>query len=90
MRNLGGTFAIYSGDINHDGAIDILDMSVADNDATIFFFGYIDDCLNYPSPTSACSDGLGSDCNGDGASDILDMTLIENNSNLFLFYARPY
>jgi len=35
-----GKYGIYNGDINQDGGIDILDMQIADNDATNFSFGY--------------------------------------------------
>ncbi len=35
-----GKFAFYSGDLNQDGSIDVLDMLPAENDASIFAFGY--------------------------------------------------
>ena len=89
-----GTWTMYSGDIDHDGGVGILDAAVADNDGTVFFFGYNDDCINYPFPgsgsPSTCSDRLGSDCDGDGGTGILDQAIIENNGNLFLFYQRPF
>jgi len=39
--NMGsGVFALYSGDVNQDGTIDSQDMTIAENDASSFFFGY--------------------------------------------------
>ena len=35
-----GKFGIYSGDVNQDGAIDILDIQISQNDALSFEFGY--------------------------------------------------
>ncbi len=35
-----GNFAIYSGDNNQDGSIDIFDMMITENDAANLFFGY--------------------------------------------------
>jgi hypothetical protein len=35
-----GNFALYSGDVNQDGTVDILDITIVDNDATAFAFGY--------------------------------------------------
>ena len=40
-----GKFAIYGGDVNHDGTIDIYDLQETENDAFNFSFGYNDtDC----------------------------------------------
>ena len=36
----GGKYAIYSGDINQDGGVDIFDMQQAENDASKFSYGY--------------------------------------------------
>jgi hypothetical protein len=46
MKNMGGgVYAFYSGDVNHDGAIDIYDMQPTENDAYNFAFGYnVTDC----------------------------------------------
>jgi hypothetical protein len=46
MKNMGGgVYAIYSGDVNQDGGIDISDMQITENDASQFAFGYYDsDC----------------------------------------------
>ncbi len=41
-----GVWAIYSGDINQDGVIDIFDQVVLDNDLSIFAFGYVLSDLN--------------------------------------------
>jgi len=41
-----GVFAIYSGDINQDGAIDISDQSNLDNDLQNFASGYVLSDLN--------------------------------------------
>ncbi|MBK8983469.1 MAG: hypothetical protein IPM38_14415, partial [Ignavibacteria bacterium] len=43
-------FAIYSGDVNQDGIIDLTDVSLIDNDAAIFNSGYI--------PTDVTGDGI--------------------------------
>ena len=41
MKQLAdGKFAFYSGDVNQDGSIDVLDMLPAENDASAFAFGY--------------------------------------------------
>ena len=36
----GSKYCIYSGDVNQDGAIDLTDMSVIDNDAAVYTPGY--------------------------------------------------
>jgi hypothetical protein len=36
----GGKYALYSGDVNQDGTIDIFDLQTAENDASNFSFGY--------------------------------------------------
>ena len=41
-----GVFAIYSGDINQDAFIDILDQSILDNDLQNFATGYVLSDLN--------------------------------------------
>ena len=41
MRNMGnGVFALYGGDVNDDGVVDITDMSLVDNDNIMQAFGY--------------------------------------------------
>jgi hypothetical protein len=46
MKLMGnGVFAIYSGDVNQDGGIDIFDMQITENDAAQSAFGYYNsDC----------------------------------------------
>jgi hypothetical protein len=36
----GGKYAMYSGDVNQDGTIDLFDAQQAENDAASFSFGY--------------------------------------------------
>jgi len=46
MKNMGNhLFALYSGDVNQDGAIDGFDLQLTENDANDFLYGYyITDC----------------------------------------------
>lgn len=46
MKHMGnGVYAIYSGDVNQDGGIDIFDMQITENDASQSSFGYYNsDC----------------------------------------------
>jgi len=46
MKHMGnGVYALYSGDVNQDGGIDISDMQITENDASQFVFGYYNsDC----------------------------------------------
>ena len=45
LNNNGGIYALYTGDANQNGTVDIIDMSFADNDASAFAFGYlVSDC----------------------------------------------
>ncbi|MBS1518281.1 MAG: peptidoglycan DD-metalloendopeptidase family protein [Bacteroidetes bacterium] len=37
----GGEYCIYSGDINQDGAVDVTDVSLVDNDLSFFASGYV-------------------------------------------------
>jgi hypothetical protein len=70
----GGKYALYAGDVNQDGLIDLFDVQITENNAAGgLLFGY--DV---------------SDCNGDGLTDIFDIQLIENNSTLSIFASRPY
>lgn len=41
-----GRWCIFSGDVNHDGTIDLGDLSIIDNDANNFSKGYINSDLN--------------------------------------------
>jgi hypothetical protein len=38
----GSKYCIYSGDVTHDGTVDLSDLIVVDNDASAFSSGYID------------------------------------------------
>ena len=41
MKHMGGgVYAIYSGDVNQDGGIDIIDLQQTENDASVLAFGY--------------------------------------------------
>jgi len=42
----GGRYCIYSGDVTKDGMVDGSDLSIIDNEASIFLSGYIDGDLN--------------------------------------------
>lgn len=48
-----GTFAIFSGDVNQDGAVDATDLSLIENSAAIFATGYIVTDLNGDSISDA-------------------------------------
>ncbi|MEO8210360.1 MAG: hypothetical protein ABI840_07340 [bacterium] len=41
-----GRYCSYSGDVNHDGVIDVVDGSLVDNDVLIFATGYLDTDVN--------------------------------------------
>jgi|GEM_PF-326412 len=60
----GGFYAIWSGDLNQDGLIDIDDMSALEN----------------ASQPPVLTGYLHQDINGDSAVDIDDMTILENNT----------
>ncbi len=50
LKSMGnGRFAIYSGDVNQDGAVDLLDIQPTENNASLFQFGY--------DPTDVNGDG---------------------------------
>lgn len=46
MTAVGDKFAIYSGDVNQDDAVDGSDLLLIDNDAAMFKTGYLDSDLN--------------------------------------------
>ncbi len=50
---VNNSYALYSGDINQDGAIDLLDMQIAENDAFAFSFGYNKSDCNGDGATDA-------------------------------------
>ena len=41
-----GVFAIYGGDVNQDGGIDLMDINIAENDASNFAYGYYPSDMN--------------------------------------------
>ncbi len=46
LKEMNGLYVIYSGDVNHDGAVDGLDMIPLDNQAANFGSGYLPEDLN--------------------------------------------
>ena len=42
----GGIYAVYGGDVNQDGAVDLLDMVPVDNGSYDYLFGYLDSDVN--------------------------------------------
>jgi len=69
----GGRWALYGGDINGDGAIDITDLSAVWS-------------TTFGSPAPAY---VATDLSGDGIPDIADISLVWANTFNSLFYARP-
>jgi hypothetical protein len=69
----GARFALYSGDVNQDGAIDIFDLSV------IW-------AATFGSPAPAY---VVTDLSGDGIPDVSDLSLVWSNTINSMFYARP-
>ena len=66
-------YAIYSGDINQDGYVDPLDLSIIDEDS-----------YNYVSGVA-----VGSDLNGDHYVDPLDMSIADQNSFNYVGVQKP-
>jgi hypothetical protein len=46
LKNIGGYFCIYSGDVNQDGLVDATDLIAVDNDASTFVAGYVTTDIN--------------------------------------------
>jgi hypothetical protein len=69
----GGRLALYGGDINSDGAIDITDLSAVWT-------------ATFGSPAPAY---VATDLTGDGIPDIADISLVWANTFNSLYYARP-
>ena len=69
----GGRFALYSGDVNQDGAIDISDLSAVW-------------AATFGSPAPAY---VVTDLSGDGIPDVSDLSLVWSNTFNSMFYARP-
>ncbi|MFN8155158.1 MAG: hypothetical protein U0Y08_12775 [Bacteroidia bacterium] len=53
-----GVFAIYSGDINQDGVIDVTDQGILDNDIFNFAVGYLNSDLNGDSLVDVTDQGI--------------------------------
>ena len=68
-----GLYGLYSGDCNHDGYVDPLDLSLIDQDS-----------YNYVSGRS-----LATDINGDQFVDPLDLAIVDNNSAGYVGIQRP-
>lgn len=46
MIKVGTQYCLYSGDVNQDGAVDVLDLSLINNDVMLFKTGYVNTDLN--------------------------------------------
>jgi hypothetical protein len=46
LMMIDGVYAIFGGDVNQDGAVDISDMTPIDNDASNFLIGYLTTDIN--------------------------------------------
>lgn len=53
-----GVYAIYSGDINQDGVVDISDQGILDNDIFNFAVGYLNSDLNGDSLVDITDQGI--------------------------------
>jgi hypothetical protein len=73
LKIKGSKYCLYSGDVNQDGYIDLLDVVPIYNDATLFTAG------NY----------LSTDLTADGIVDLTDLTICNNNSSNFVRVRRP-
>ncbi len=51
-------FAMYSGDVNQDGSVNVLDLSFADNDAFNFVSGYVSSDVTGNNVTDASDLGI--------------------------------
>ena len=66
-------WAIYSGDVNQDGYVDPLDLSLVDQDSYNYVSGF----------------ALATDINGDHYVDPLDLSLVDQNSFLYVGVQKP-
>lgn len=73
MKLTGSIYSIYSGDVNQDGIVDGVDLSLIDNDASNFVTG----------------DRLPADLNADSVVDGSDFLFVDNNSSNFIGVSRP-
>jgi hypothetical protein len=46
LRNMGGVFALWGGDVNQDGIVDSGDLNFIDNATTAITYGYVDEDVN--------------------------------------------
>ena len=46
MKLKGGKYCLYSGDVNHDGLVDLSDLKAVDNDNSVYVVGYTNTDLN--------------------------------------------
>jgi hypothetical protein len=53
-----GVFAIYSGDVNQDGLVDVSDQGIVDNDIFNFAVGYLNSDLNGDSVVDVSDQGI--------------------------------
>ncbi|MBS1517070.1 MAG: hypothetical protein JSS91_03195 [Bacteroidetes bacterium] len=68
MINDGGSWAFYGGEVSGDGAVDVTDAGIIENDA----FNFLGGCR------------LLTDINNDGAVDVSDQTIADNNGYNFV------
>ena len=68
-----GVYGMYAGDVNQDGYVDPLDLSLVDEGS-----------YNY-----AAGRGLAADVNGDGYVDPLDLSIVDQNSYNYVGIKRP-
>ncbi len=58
MVQKGTKFCIFSGDINQDGSVNVLDLGIADNDAFNFVTGYVRSDVNGDNVSNALDLGI--------------------------------
>ena len=73
LKLRGSKYCLYSGDVNQDGAVDLTDGSLIDNDAANFVSGFY----------------LQTDLNGDRVVDIADAVFADNNGFNFVSKITP-
>lgn len=69
----GSRWCLYSGDVNQDEVIDIIDLQIIDNDIFNFVFGQL----------------LNTDLNGDNFVDVNDILIADNNAQSFISVSKP-
>ncbi len=58
MVQKGSKFCIYSGDVNQDGSINVLDLGLIDNDVSNFVTGYVKTDVNGDRTVNALDLGI--------------------------------